>query len=86
MDQSMFEHYKSQAIALRSERFRLPDAPSKEELQRFLEIENAVQKFFNDIGVSGDAEADNVLVLQEMIGGPEQKEEVQRAIVLLSKI
>lgn len=85
MDQSMFEYYRSQAIALRSKRFGLSDAPSKEELLRFLEIENAVQKFCDDIGVSGGAESNNVLILQEEVGGSEQKEEMQRAIVLLSQ-
>jgi len=79
MDEEIFQDYKRRALFLRQRRFKLSIEPSLCEISHFLEIENAVEKFFFEISVSGGAEADNILILQNAVGGPCQKSEMQRA-------
>lgn len=85
MNEEFFQHYHEQAVYLRQMRFRLSNNPSQDEIFRFLKIESAVEKFFFEISVSGGAEADNILTLQRDIGGPCQKEEMQRASSIKEK-
>lgn len=82
MEQSLFEYYRSKAKELKSQRFKLSEKPSLKEVIHFLEIENAVEKFFSDISISGDAEADNILTLQSIVGGDSQKKDMQRASMI----
>lgn len=82
MEQSIFEHYKDEAMLLRNLRFKLPEKPSLQDIDRYLEIEYAVEKFFINIGISGGAEEDNVVYLQNIIGGEPQKVDMQKALTL----
>ncbi len=82
MDEENYQDFQKQAIYLRKKRFRLSAEPSQDEISRFLEVENAVEKFLFNITVSGGAEAGNVLELQNIVGGACQKEEMQRALFI----